>query len=209
MDLHSLNDEVHPDIKNFKTEYEQYLSNHVVQRFLSEESNYQLFIKAMSFLTEESWEELDQSFRQFYTEIRFINYISKVLWRYGRDYQIKNQNSRARYLFILDQPIKINGQPTIITYKDQLAEHNDNSIPEKESLLDQVENVQLKEALKQLTVKQLKVLDSYYVHNMNQEEIANYLGVSQQAVSKIMKTSLDKLRSQFKKEERDNFAAFE
>jgi RNA polymerase sigma factor (sigma-70 family) len=126
-----------------------------------------------------------------------------VLWRYGRDFRIKNQHSRARYLLVLDQPIQKNGQPSTITYKDQLAEHNDNSTFEEESLLGQVENVQLKDALKQLTNKQLGVLDSYYVHYMKQEEIANNLGVSQQAVSKIMKTSLDKLRSQYEKGERD------
>jgi RNA polymerase sigma factor (sigma-70 family) len=203
MELHSLNDKLHPNTKKFRAEYDdQYLSNHVVQRFLSKESNYQLFIKAMCFLTEESWEELDQSFRQFYTEIRFINYISKVLWRYGRDYRIKNQHNRARYLFILDQPIKTNGQPSTITYKDRLAEPKESSTSKEDSLLDQVENVQLKNALKKLTGKQLEVLDSYYVHNLKQEEIANNLGVSQQAVSKIMKTSLDKLRSQYEKEEK-------
>ncbi|WP_010531813.1 sigma-70 family RNA polymerase sigma factor [Lentibacillus jeotgali] len=206
MEFNSLTKHVDSDaqtlFKSFTSQHSQALSNYVVQRFLSQESNYQLFTTAICFPTEDNWRKLDQAFRQFYTEIRFINYIAKVLWRYAKDFRVKYQRDEARYLVILDESIQIKGESSAITYKDQLAEHSEDSTPKGESLQDQVEDVQLQKALNQLTDKQLKVLDSYYVHNMTQKEIARNLGGSQQSVSKILQTTLDKLKESYGKGEK-------
>src|SRR5699024_45262 len=129
-----------------------------------------LFTTAICFPTEDNWQRLDQAFRQFYTEIRFINYIAKVLWRYAKDFRVKYQRDEARYLCMLDEPIQIKGESSAITYKDQLVDHRQDNTPKGETLLDQVEDLQLQKALKQLTDKQLRVLDGYYVHNMTQKE---------------------------------------
>lgn len=206
MELNSLTKYVDSDAKTtfqaFTSQHSQALSNYVVQRFLSQESNYQLFATAICFPTEDNWRKLDQAFRQFYTEIRFINYIAKVLWRYGKDFRVKYQRDAARYLFILDEPIQIKGESSAISYKDQLADQSEDNTPKGESLFDQVEDLQLQKALKQLTDKQLKVLDSYYVHDMTQKEIAQHLGGSQQSISKILKTTLDKLKEFYSKGEK-------
>src|SRR5699024_11381841 len=126
----------------FTSQHSQALSNYVVQRFLSQESNYQLFATAICFPTEDNWRKLDQAFRQFYTEIRFINYIAKVLWRYGKDFRVKYQRDEARYLCMLDEPIQIKGESSAITYKDQLVDHRQDSTLKEETILDQVEDLQ-------------------------------------------------------------------
>lgn len=187
---------------SFQSKHGQALSNHVVQRFLSQEANYQLFTTAICFPTEENWENLDIKFRQFYMEIRFINYIAKVLWRYAKDFRVKNQRDNAHYLFILDQPIQMKGEDSALTHKDQLVDHHGGHTPEKECLLDQVEDFRLQYALKELTEKQLSVLDRYYAYDMTQKEIAYDLGISQQSISKIMKTALAKLKYLHEKEEK-------
>lgn len=207
MELHSLTDSAHPDAQkaftSFKSKHGQALSNQVVQRFLNQQANYQLFTTAICFPTEENWERLDWAFRQFYTEIRFINYLSKVIWRYGRDFRSKHQRNEAHYLIILDQPMQ-KEESSATTYKDQLADNSENDTLKGESFLDQVDDFYLQEALKQLTDKQLRVLESYYAYNITQEEIACNLGVSQQSVSKTMKTTLDKLKDFYEREEKKN-----
>lgn len=207
MTLHSQIDRVHlneqKEFISFKSKHEQALSNHVVQRFLSKQSHYQLFMTAICFPTEGNWDKLDREFRQFYIEIRFISYIAKVIWRYAKDLRIKNQRNGAHYLFILDQPIH-KGESSTTTYKDQLIDDSGNDHSKEKNLLDQVEDFHLQEALKQLTDKQLRVLDSYYVYNITQKEIAYNLGVSQQSVSKTMKTALDKLKNIYEERMKKN-----
>src|SRR5699024_12504206 len=146
MKLHSSEEHVYPDAENvfasFKSRHGRALSNHVVKRYLEEQSHYQLFMTAICFPTEENWEKLDQSFRQFYIEIRFIHYIAKVLWRYAKDFRVKYQRDEARYLCMLDEPIQIKGESSAITYKDQLVDHRQDNTPKGETLLDQVEDLQ-------------------------------------------------------------------
>lgn len=207
MELHSLTDNVYPDAQraftSFTSKHGQALANDVVQRFLRQQSNYELFTKAICFPTEENWERLDRAFRQFYIEIRFINYIAKVIWRYARDFRSKNKRNEAHYLFILDQPI-LREKSAATTYKDQLVDDRENDTPEQESLLEQVEEYHLQEVLKQLTEKQLKILDSYFVYNITQKEIAYNLGVSQQSISKTMKAALNKLKNAYEAREEKN-----
>src|SRR5699024_2804541 len=206
MELYSLTDNVCSDaqkaLTSFQSKHGQALSNQVVQRFLSQASHYELFATAICFPTEDNWQRLDQAFRQFYTEIRFINYIERVLWGYAKDFRVKYERDEARYLCMMDKPIQIKGESSAITYKDQLVDHRQDNTPKGETLLDQVEDLQLQKALKQLTDKQLRVLDGYYVHNMTQKEIARSLGVSQQSISKIMKTALDKLKDLYEEGEK-------
>lgn len=189
---------VYPDAQKqctlFLSNHGNALSNHVVKQFFEQQSNYRLFTTAICFPTKENWERLDQSFRRFYIEIRFINYITKVLWRYARDFRSKSQRDESRYLTILDQPIQNKGESPTVTYKDQVTNDNESDVNLKGALLDKIGDSHLQEAIKQLTDRQLKVLDSYYVDNATQKEIAHYLGVSQQSVSKTVETALTKIK---------------
>lgn len=207
MEQNLLTEHVYQDVRktfeSFKSEHGCALSNQVVQSFLHQQSNYQLFTTAICFPTKENWDKLDHAFKQFYIEVRFINYIAKVLWRYARDFRMKHQRNEEHHLFILDQPIYTEGSSTI-TYKDQLIDNSEDKAAEEESLLNQVEDCYLQEILKQLTDKQLRVLNNYFVQDITQKEIACCLNVSQQSVSKILKTALEKLKDLYNKEKKNS-----
>lgn len=53
----------------------------------------------------------------------------------------------------------------------------------------------LKEALTELTDKQLEVVQMYFWDNMTQQEIADELGISQPAVVKHLQLAIKKLRN--------------
>lgn len=201
MEQNSLSKHVYPDVQktfvSFNSEHGHALANQVVQRFLKHEANYQLFTTAICFPTKKNWDKLNQAFREFYIEIRFINYIAKVIWRYARDFQTKHQRNEDHHLFSLDQPVHKDG--STMTYKDQLADDKKDKTSEGKNLLNQVEDYYLQKALKQLTCRQLRVLNSYFAHHFTQKEIACQLGISQQSVSKTLKNALDKVKNLYEK----------
>lgn len=197
-----LADYAYPDVRTiftlFESKHNHVLANHVIRRFLSYYPNYVLFTAAICFPTKENWGNLDQAFRQFYIEIRFIHYIAKVIRRYAKDFRMKSQRYNAHYLSILDQPV-YKEESSIITYKDQLEDEEKGVIIRERNLLGQVEDCRLLEALKKLTDKQLWMMNSYFVEFITQREIACCLDVSQQFVSKRIKTTLDRLKYLYEK----------
>lgn len=84
--------------KAFLYRYHDVSTNRLVQGFLSEKHHYDLFVEAVYDPSEENRQKVDQAFQQFCMEVRFVDYISKVLWRYARDYREKNMTYHKRQL---------------------------------------------------------------------------------------------------------------
>lgn len=59
-----------------------------------------------------------------------------------------------------------------------------------------LENIALREALKQLSDREKRVIDMRYYENKTQTEIANEIGISQAQVSRVEKGALEKMRRQ-------------
>lgn len=53
--------------------------------------------------------------------------------------------------------------------------------------------------VKTLSIKERKVINSYYFENKNESEIAKEMGISQQYISKVLIRSIRKLRNYFNK----------
>lgn len=173
----------------FILNYDRALSNRLVQRFFSHEPNYRLFAKALCYSTEGDWEKLDHAFRKFYIEVRFVDYMNKVIWRFTRDFIDKSQRQRASQLLILNQPgwekdLSAESYKKWLTYRDE-----DTSIQDQ-SLLSQVTNYRLYNFLNQLPERQYRILELYYMDALTQREIADLLGVSQQYISKTIRQNL-------------------
>lgn len=178
----------------FVSRHRKALANPIIQQFLKDETNYHHFVQTVSFPTKQRWQQLNRSFQRFYTEIRLIDYISKTLWRYAKDF--RTQKERCRYVLILDQPIdKEEG----LTHKDQLTNQGPKACREKTFILNLVEQPELYQALQTLTDRQLKLLDLYFCRDLTQKEIAHDWGVSQQSISKTFHKALDHLRASLSK----------
>lgn len=184
-------------IQTFTQQYEKALANRVVQNFLHSEEYYDLFVAAIRDPTPKNRQRLDQAFRQFYTEIRLLKYISTWLWRYTRDYNAKKKREYEHYLLIVDQPK--GNEPDALTYGDHLASEVSDTFMEvmeqANNLLEHIGNVHLYHCLQQLTEKQRMTLQLYYLSNFTPREIASMSGISQQAVTKTLRVSIKKLRT--------------
>lgn len=187
----------------FHLEYEHALSNPIIKNFLRNENYYQLFINAIYFPSQENIKRLDNSFRIFFSEIRLIYYISKHLTYFARHYNSKISKKSNIFLLILDQPLKSNDSNEA-TYKDLIDVSCDvvlEIITAKNRLLDAIQSPVLHKAFKQLTNRQINILEFYYINGYNLSEIAKILNISQQAVSKTFRKALQKLKEYIQTEE--------
>lgn len=186
--------------KNLLQDYEHAFSNQIVKNFLNKNTNYEIFVHAVSVPSEENEGRLNQSFQQYYTELRFIHYMSQVIWRYAKDFKAKKNTDQMHYVLLMDQPLR--GEMNSQTFGGQLPDtsSSEEMIHEKNShLLEQIEDPYLYKGLQQLTKKQLSVLNLYFVYQLTHVEIALLSEVSQQAVTKMIGQALQKLRVHFEK----------
>lgn len=183
----------------FVSRHEHHLANPVIKGFLNHENDYNLFVQAVCYPSPQNCDRLERAFQRFYIEIRLIHYLSKVLWRYAKDYRAKTNRRRSHYLLMLDRPVQ-SDEPSGMTYKSQLPDWGNVNDPASSyghppTLEESIENDQLFRGVRSLTQKQLKMLELYFLHDQSQKEIADAMGVSQQSVSKTMNHVFKKLKA--------------
>lgn len=187
---------------NLLKHYENALSKQIIKTFLSQTINYEIFLHAICVPTKENEKRLNQSFQRYYVEVRFIHYMSQVIWRYAKDFKAKKNTEQTHYVLLMDQPLQREGTVKYQTYGEQLPDKSNNGeiLNEKRShLLEQIDDPYLYKGLQQLTNKQLRVLNLNFVSQFTHTEIALLLGTSQQAVTKMIGQALHKLRVHFEK----------
>ncbi|MED4205805.1 sigma-70 family RNA polymerase sigma factor [Neobacillus mesonae] len=176
--------------------YQAELLNPIIQSFLRNKTNYDLFVKSICFPTNENHIKLDRAFQQFYGEIRLIHYISKHLTHYSWHFYQKEKKEYEYHLYTFDQPIK--EESNMYSLGSLISDGNneviDSILIQSKSLMDHVQDPKLYRALQRLTIKQRKALELYYLYNLTHTEIGKILQVSQQAVSKMINNALRKLR---------------
>ncbi|GHH99593.1 sigma-70 family RNA polymerase sigma factor [Neobacillus kokaensis] len=180
--------------------YKAELLNPIIQNFLRTKTNYDLFVKAVCFPTNQNHKKLNQAFQQFYGEIRLIHYISRLLTHYSWQYYQKKKKEAEYHLYTFDQPIKeeSNNYSLGSLISDGNSEVIDSVLNQSKSLMDHIQDPKLYRAMERLTKKQRKALELCYLYNLSHTEIGKVLQVSQQAVSKTIKNALKKLRIYYK-----------
>jgi RNA polymerase sporulation-specific sigma factor len=83
------------------------------------------------------------------------------------------------------EPVYSNGGDTIFLM-DQIGSN--------ETDVDWVDEIVLKEAIKDLPQREKKILSMRFMRGMTQTEVANEIGISQAQVSRLEKAAVDKLR---------------
>jgi RNA polymerase sigma factor (sigma-70 family) len=166
------------------------VSNPLLKCFLEEPENLRLFCEG-------DHEELERRFAEHYFEMRFLGFIRKHI-HYEAQHLLRKSRAMHR-----QEPLWLNG-----TVGDEegtghetldLVEDPDVSVEEKvvertEALGDLTSNEALHAALQSLTEKQQLILQLLYVEGLTEQEAADVLGISQQAVNKSKRKSLAQLR---------------
>ena len=85
------------------------------------------------------------------------------------------------------EPVYSNGGDTIFLM-DQIGSN--------ETDVDWVDEIVLKEAIKDLPQREKKILSMRFMRGMTQTEVANEIGISQAQVSRLEKNALDSIKGQ-------------
>lgn len=167
--------------------------NYIFSRFIENDLHLNVFTLAL-FEEKKCKDYLNQLFREFYFEFRFMSYINKTLYFSAIHFDKKNRLHHEREALILDQPI--NNQNENSTYIEQVASTptNDHEI-DTNTFENQIVNENLYDALKKLTRKQQEILYYAYVEGLVDREIAGILNVSRQVISKTRKKALISLKN--------------
>ncbi|WP_047153803.1 sigma-70 family RNA polymerase sigma factor [Aneurinibacillus tyrosinisolvens] len=164
------------------------LMNHpIIYAFLQNSDNETLFKKARLSPTKQNIASLDAAFKVFYSEIRFIKYISTLIHSYSVSYDKQQRRNKKSQLAL---------------YTLSAGERETQSfLSERENCLeDALSDPFLYKGLFHLTGREKEILELSYMKSMSDTAIANKQGVSQQAVSKARKRALRKLREQIEKQ---------
>ncbi|MBM7647034.1 RNA polymerase sigma factor (sigma-70 family) [Scopulibacillus daqui] len=160
-----------------------------------------LLAKAVCYPTEENKRKLDHGFKQFFFKMRFIKYISNLIYYHSIDLDKRYKNFYQRHSLILDKPIQMDDNK--VTFLDVYHSYKPNVsewiVNEGDDIFHYVENPKLYQALKTLSNKQLKILELFYVRGLNNKAIAEFFGESPQNISKIHHKALNRLKNQLDK----------
>lgn len=161
--------------------------------YLKNERNRKLLNEIGSLNSEQVIEALNLSFKKFYTGLQITKYISQLIDHYSGNFYRKKSREQHHHIFAIDDDQAISDTPIgdSQTFSDELE-------LSKRFLLDQVGSFKIYKALLKLTERQLCILNLHYFHQLSQKEIAFKLGVSQQLVSKTIKSALEKIRVEIK-----------
>lgn len=158
------------------------IKNPLLRNFLKQQDNLKVYEAYLERNSAELKEILNQRFKKFYYKIRIISYFSKLIDFESINFDKKNRERNQKFNLILDKPSE-SGDTLVEQIEDQTIRENN-----------KIEDIIPLTALKSLTNRQKLVLELWFYANLNDTEIGNLLGVSQQSISKTKQTALQKLR---------------
>ncbi|WP_202080549.1 sigma-70 family RNA polymerase sigma factor [Caldalkalibacillus salinus] len=170
-------------------------SDRILYAFFQEPNHQTRLENVLSDPNEENMAALDRAFKEFYTEIRFIKYISKILYYEAIHFDQKERLTQKRMTLILDQT----GEDDEEAWLSKLSNNHDEAVGEtldaqSENLEDLITNESVYHAFLSLTSKQRDILQLAYRDQLRDKDIAEQLGVSQQAISQSRRSALQKLK---------------
>jgi RNA polymerase sigma factor (sigma-70 family) len=148
-------------------------------------------------------EELNEAFRKYFFQFRFITYVTSSLKFMSIDQMRRNQRYATRNVLIYDRPSSDESSMCIGETMSGYQTSVDNLQSDKQSTNFQEgfadEHVEL--AFGSLTDKQKHVTTLYYGQGYHDHEIASRLQVSQQAIAKTRNAALKKMKTALVREE--------
>lgn len=179
--------------------FKSYLDDHkgpikhpIITSFLKDKEHYRLFKLVIDSPTPENKKSLDDSFKNFYSNVRLTSYLSKTIYFNAINFDKTERSFKDKNILILEKPIKDGESDTLVDILDSSSENIETYKSDK--IEDHIANSKLYEAIQKLTNNQRQILSLAYVSCLNDTEIAKMLNKSQQAVSKSHKKALDKLK---------------
>lgn len=182
-------------LKKFYSENKELLQNKIIASFLHLKENEKLLENVLMNASEENLKKLDDSFKNYYSKIRILRYISNLIYFYTIDFDKKNNKRNQRFNLTLD------ADEDMTTLNNQTPTSNSSEEDYLEKIItfnELIEDKQLYLSYQRLTEKQQRVLELIYIMGFTNKEIALLYGETPQNISKIHKRALEKIKKHYK-----------
>ena len=170
--------------------------NPVVKHFFQKDENIHSLVKALDGNLEAK-RELEENFRKHFFRIRFVSFLISIINYSTINLTRLSQNNDIHYQLTFDHPTLDREDGT--TLGEIL--HDSHELPLSEPIISDPAKFQsyfnnegLAQAFARLSLKQQLITTLRYAMCYQDNEIAKFFGVSQQAVSKTRNLALRKLR---------------
>jgi RNA polymerase sigma factor (sigma-70 family) len=183
---------------------EKHRQNPIIKSFLDIPENLILLNEVIDNPTNSSKKKLDDTFKEYYFNIRFTTYLSQVIYFNAINYDKKVKLFSDRNKLILDSPTEDKNGNSIDFFGSTEWEDGQEAWVPSSNIGDHLTNYSLYIGIQQLTENQRQLLSLAYIYGYNDSEIATLLNKSQQAVSKSHKQVLKKLREIIETGQRGN-----
>ena len=140
------------------------------------------FNRIISRYNENSDRDNMEDFLDYAYEVMFKSYITKTFIETRKKYSINMKKYRDIFLLFDDMSSIDNGIDIDIDILDDI----------NMSFIDSIEDYQLYQYLKNLSIKQRTVIIEYYVNEKSEKEIGDILKVTKQAVNSLRKRALNR-----------------
>lgn len=162
----------------------------IVQLFLKEPEHMRLYKRAHEEPSTENKQALDNAFKLFFTKIKVVQYISRLIKGYSIDF---DKRTRKKHQSISIDSTNKENEHSSLDYLFQSADVHADSVKandEKGNTDELFENLALAQSFSQLEPIQQTVLIYSFYHGYKNKEIATILAVSEQRISYYKKRAL-------------------
>lgn len=171
----------------------------LAKNFLNEDKeNRALFIEGIIFKDQASLELLNKKFNNYLFRIYLYSYVQKTILFAARELKKKQRELRRREELSLNvadldfEEERINMIPdSLVDFAEEIEKHNGN--PDYREIFS---DSKMLAAIDALTNRQKQIIYKCIIQDKTEGEVANELGITKQAVSKIKKAGLNKLKKE-------------
>ncbi|MEK4485780.1 sigma-70 family RNA polymerase sigma factor [Psychrobacillus sp. FSL H8-0484] len=160
----------------------------IIQEFLKCPTNRSLLDEFKNTNSEEIKLRIDLEFKKFYQNFRILSYLIKVLHFESKHFDKKMRSYRDRNQLTLESNLDM----FPIYHEKAFAD----SIGLSGDIVDHITSENLFKCLRKLTDRQKEILSLVFVKEMTDKEIAQRLGITQQAVSKTRRNVIKYIRKE-------------
>lgn len=175
--------------------------NRLLKSFLSDKKASELYKRYLENPTIETKDILEKMFQIHVRKFQLLSYFSQTLFFESQRYDKKIRRNNNLYQLVLDKDTSFGESKIVDTIPDENTKDNFEIIASKNfTHLELVfEDKQLYEIASNLTQRQKDIIHAVFIGNQTEDEIANRLGITKQAVNKAKNQALKKIKQEYEK----------
>lgn len=172
------------------------MKNPILNNFLSIREYRTLYNAFLNFPTEENKIKLEKAFQLYFLKIRLLQYLSKSIHFAAQNFDKKHRKIKEHNQLILDKPLNEDGETLLnnLNSESYYKNFDEEVIRDYQNIESYFTDQIISEAVSKLTSRQKQILYLSFVKIYSDQEVAELLHVSKQAINKQKNKAIEKIR---------------